>query len=126
MNYTTEELLFFNAMPQILPLYQTLKEKLLAALPETVVRVSKSQISFYCRHLFAMASLPVRKVKGWPKEYLLVSFGLSYHNESARIAFATQPYPGRWTHHVIIQQQAEIDAQLIDLIKEAYEFSMIK
>ncbi len=73
--------------------------------------------------MFAMVSLPWRRVKGRPAEYLLVSFGLGYRKESTRIDQATEPYPNRWTHHVLISSAAEIDEELMGWIKEAYDFS---
>lgn len=123
---TTDETMFFNAMPQMLPLYEALLQKLQAAHPNMERKVGKTQISLRNRHVFAMASLPWRRVKGWPKEYLLVSFGLSYRKESPRIAAATEPYPNRWTHHVLLQHAHEVDAELLAWLEEAYQFSLVK
>lgn len=123
---TTDETMLFNTMPQMLPLYEALLQKLQAAYPDMERKVSKTQISLRNRHVFAMVSLPWRRVKGWPKEYLLVSFGLSYRKESPRIAAATEPYPNRWTHHVLLQHAYEIDAELLAWLEEAYQFSLVK
>lgn len=123
---STEELLFFNKMPQLLPLYEALKGELESACPAMGINVAKTQISFRNRHVFAMASLPWRRVKGWPEAYLLVSFGLPYHKESPRIAQAVEAYPNRWTHHVVIQRAEEIDGELMGWLMEAYGFSMVK
>ncbi len=123
---TSDETLFFDPMPQMLPVYIALRDKLAAAYPDMGIKVSKTQISFRNRRLFAMASLPNRRLKGWPKEYLLVSFGLSYRNTSPRVALAVEPYPNRWTHHVVVQSAEEIDGELMALIDEAYQFSMAK
>ena len=35
------------------------------------------------------------------KVYITVTFGPSYKKESLRIDVATEPYPNRWTHHVL-------------------------
>lgn len=123
---TGDELQFFNAMPQMLPLYAVLREKLEERYPELGIKVTKTQISLRNRHVFAMASLPQRKLKGWPREYLLVSFGLSFQKQSPRIAQSVEPYPGRWTHHVPVTQAEDIDDELLGWIDEAYQFSMIK
>lgn len=123
---TAEELVYFDKMPQMLPLYEALKEKLDNTYPEMGIKVTKTQISFRNRHVFAMASLPWRKIKGWPKEYLLVSFGLSYQKESPRIVQSVEAYPNRWTHHVIVENINQIDNELMAWIQEAYQFSMIK
>ena len=71
-------------------------------------------------------SLPWRKAKGWPEEYLLVSLGLSCHKESPRVAVATDPYPNRWTHHILLTTTREVDAELLDWAEEAYQFAMVK
>lgn len=123
---TQEELLFFDKMPQMFPLYENLKGKLESKYPDMSIKVTKTQISFRNRYVFAMASLPFRKIKGWPKEYLLVSFGLSYEKKHARIAQSVEAYPNRWTHHVILEQESDIDEELMQWMDEAYQFAMKK
>ena len=121
-----DEIAFFNRMPQMLPLYAALREKLERAYLDMDVRVAKTQISFRNRHVFAMASLPWRRVKGWPEAYLLVSFGLPCRKESPRIAQAVEAYPNRWTHHVLVVAEDEIDDTLMSWLDEAFWFSAAK
>ena len=123
---TTDELLFFDRLPRFLPVYEALKETLSARYPEMTVKVTKTQISFRSRHVFAMVSLPYRRKKEWPKEYLMVSFGLPERNTSPRIAASAEACPGRWTHHVLVEKAADLDAELLGRIDEAYRFSMVK
>ena len=120
---TADELLFWDRQPQLLPLYELLRERLMSAYPEMKIKVSKSQISFYNRHMFAMASPPVRRRKTWPKEFMMVSFGLSYQIDSPRIAMSVEAYPNRWTHHVIVESPEDIDGTPPGWIHEAYLFS---
>ena len=121
-----DEIAFFNRMPQMLPLYVALREKLERAYPDMDVRVARTQISFRNRHVFAMASLPWRRVKGWPEAYLLVSFGLPCRKESPRIAQAVEAYPNRWTHHALVVTEDEIDDTLMSWLDEAFWFSAAK
>lgn len=123
---TDDERMFFDKMPQLQPLYEKLKGKLQALYPDMAIKITKTQISFRNRTVFAMASLPWRKVRGWPKEYLLVSFGLPYQKESPRIVQSVEAYPNRWTHHVILEREEEIEEELIGWLQEAYRFSLIK
>ena len=123
---TMAELLFFDPMPRMLPLYQALKAALESRYPEMTAAVAKTQISFRNRHIFAMASLPWKKRKGWPDEYLLVSFGLNRRESSPRVAQAAEPYPNRWTHHVIVQRPEELDGELLAWLDEAYRFAAAK
>ena len=60
---TGDELLFFDRMPAMLPVYEALRTQLLARCPGTSIKVSRSQISFRSKYIYAMASLPVRRRK---------------------------------------------------------------
>lgn len=115
--------LFFHAMPDALPLYEAVKKRLLAEIRDAKVKVQKSQIAFYGKRNFAFVWLPVHRMKGRPDVYIILTFGLGRRVEHPRIVQAVEPYPNRWTHHVIIQSPEEIDAQLIEWVKEAYRFS---
>ena len=123
---TGDELLFFNAHPGLLPLYEALRGKILAAQPDASVRISKTQISFRSRYIFAMVSLPVHRRKGWPEEYLLVSFALGRRLDSPRVAQAVEPYPNRWTHQVLLTEPGQLDGEWMGWVEEAWRFSMTK
>ena len=121
---TQQELLFFNAMPDALVLYEALREKILSQLPNTTIQVQKTQIAFRARYLFAFVSL--RRIKGCPKFFLLLSFGLSHRLSSPRIAICSEPYPNRWTHHMIIDSPKQLDAELMGWLSEAWQFAQTK
>ena len=121
---TTEEMMFFNSKPQSLELYEELSGKILKRFPGTEVQVHKSQITFKARYGYAFVSL--RKIKGSPPVFITLSFGLGYRLDSERIAIAVEPYPQRWTHHVIIADKSQIDEELMSWLKQAYEFALAK
>lgn len=118
-HYESDVLFFFNGRPQELALYQALFRHLEAEFPQASVKVQKSQISFYGRHLFAMVSLPRRKQESG----IVVTIGLPQRLGSPRVAVAVEPYPGRWTHHVPVSREAELDSELLGWLREAYTFS---
>lgn len=117
---------FFAACPQAEPLYKTLLERMMEALPPFELRMSRTQISFYNRYGFACVSLPRRRLKEGQRAYLTVSFGLGRRDEHPRIAQIANPYPGRYTHHLEITDASGIDAELMAWLKEAYMFSALK
>ena len=119
-------LLFFNKIPEILPLYKAIEDVICTEFENVRIKVQKTQISFYNKHLFACASLPNRKLKGWPDICLVFTLGLNRKLNNPRVACAVEPYPGRWTHHILIQSEAEVDAELIEWIREAYAFAIMK
>ena len=57
---------------------------------------------------------------------MLLTFGLSYRKDSPRIAVATEPYPGRWTHHVLLTEPSQLDEELLGWVEEAYTFALTK
>lgn len=120
-------LLFFSQRMEALPLYKKLEEQVLTEIPDVKVKVAKTQISFSNKRGFAFVSFnPCRRAKERPAAWMTVSFGLGYRKEAERIDVATEPYPGRWTHHVMVGSSAEIDDELMGWIKEAAEFSASK
>ena len=124
---SSDELFFFNEKAAALPLYEAFAQRIFAEIDNVTVKVQKTQISFSNRHNFAFVSfLPARKAKDRPKTYITVTFGLRYKKESPRIDAASEPYPNRWTHHMLISSEEEIDDELMGWIKEAAEFSASK
>jgi len=125
-NLTTDEMLFFNSYADMLPIYAELMDWLTNKYTDISVKVGKTAISLKNKYVFATVSLPWRTVKGWPKRYLLFSIGLSYHKESDRVRYATEPYPNRWTHQILVESIAEFDDDLKAWLDEAYIFAKIK
>lgn len=124
---TQDTLFFFDKHPDALPLYELFEQKLLSELGGADIKVQKTQISFSNKHNFAFVSfLPVRKAKERPQTYIVITFGLGHRVESPRIDAATEPYPNRWTHHVLISEPEEIDEELMGWVKEASAFSAAK
>ena len=52
--------------------------------------------------------------------------GLPAPLDSARVAVKTEPYPGRWTHHIVLSEIAELDEGLFSWAEESYAFSAAK
>ena len=120
-------LAFFEGHPQALALYQALEERIFCEIDGVSVKAQKTQISFFNRRMFACASFAkVRRAKERPADYLTVTFGLGRRVASDRIDGAVEPYPNRWTHHVLLSEPAEIDETLMAWIREAARLSESK
>ena len=118
---------FFDQQPDALPLYESLKARILEQMPDVRIKVQKSQISFYQKHLFACVSfLRVKKKRELPPCYIVVTVGLARRLDSPRVAAATEPYPGRWTHHIVVSAPGQIDAELMGWVREAAAFAAQK
>ena len=91
---SSDELFFFDRKPMALPMYEVLRESLLAGIPDVRIEVKKTQISFFSKHMFAAVSFtPVRKAKDRPDPFLTITFGLPRRVESTRIDAAAEPVP---------------------------------
>lgn len=123
----SDTIFFFGEHINALPLYEKLEEWILNEIPDVKVKTAKTQITFANKRGFAFASFnPCRRAKERPQNWMTISFGLGYRKESPRIDVATEPYPGRWTHHVMVGNVEEIDDELMGWIQEAAAFSAAK
>jgi hypothetical protein len=122
-----DTLLFFDKHPDVLPLYLRFEEALRSVSPHLEKRVQKTQITFSNRHVFACVSFAkVRKKAALPDSYIVITLGLPYPLESERVAVKTEPYPGRWTTHIVVGSIDEINAELLTWVKQAYDFAESK
>ncbi|MCI7713443.1 MAG: DUF5655 domain-containing protein [Clostridiales bacterium] len=125
-HYAPDVLFFFDGKPAELVLYETLFRHMEEVFPDASVKVQKSQISFYGRHLFGAVSLPVRRKKNWPEHCIVVTIGLSHPLESPRAAVSVEPYPGRWTNHALVSEASQVDEELLEWLNEAWAFAESK
>ena len=117
-------LLFFDQHPSALQIYEAFETMLYNRFPDVQKRVQKTQISFYNKHMFSCVSFArVKRKAELPDPYIVVTLGLPYPLESERVAVKTEPYPGRWTTHIVIGGADEIDEELLLWVSQAYAFS---
>ena len=122
-----DTLMFFDGHQTALPLFQAFEDMLYSAFPNVNRRVQKTQITFFNRHVFACVSFArVKRKAELPEGYLVITLGLPEPLASARVAVKTEPYPGRWTHHIVVSKPEELDAELLSWVREAYAFADAK
>ena len=119
-----DTLMFFDAHRAALPTFAALEEKIFERFPETKKRVQKTQISYYHRHVFACVSFArVKRRAELPETWFTLTLGLPYPLESNRAAVKTEAYPGRWTTHLVIGSEEELDEEVFAWLEQAYDFS---
>ena len=122
-----DALLFFGGHEAAWDLYRAFETLLLHSFPNVNRRVQKTQITFYNRHVFACVSFArVKRKSELPDGYIVVTLGLPAPLDSERVAVKTEPYPGRWTHHIVVSREEELDGELLSWIAEAYAFADAK
>ena len=126
-NLSIGEMMFFEGHPNALGLYEAFVKKLFQMYPDTTFRVQKTQITFSNRRVYACVSFArVKKKAQLPENYIVVTLGLPMPLESHRIAVKTEPYPGRWTHHLVIASEKELDGEFFSWVDLAYQFAKEK
>jgi len=122
-----DALMFFDQHMDILPLYQAFEELLFDSFPAVNKRVQKTQITFSNRHVFACVSFArVKRKAELPMRFIVITLGLPAPLDSERVAVKTEPYPGRWTHHIVVNKPEELDEELLSWVREAYDFAAVK
>jgi hypothetical protein len=112
---------FFFKQPKQKSLFLAVEQMIHSIGPATI-QVMKSQISFGTHTKFAWVWLSPPSNKR-PENSIVLTFGVGRHIESEQIVQAVEPYPGRWTHHVIIQNEADLNNDVNQWLREAYAFS---
>lgn len=119
---TAEVLTFLNAHPGRVAVFEAAEARI-AALGESQMAVTKSQISWGNPLKFAFLSLPRYPA---PDGALTLTFGLGHRLDHPRIAQAVEPYPNRWTHHVILAAPVDVDDTVAEFLRQSYDFAQAK
>jgi hypothetical protein len=83
----------------------------------------KTQVSFKHGRTFAWIWLPQMWIEKQPRSSITLTFGLDHQVRDRRIKQSVEPYPGRYTHHVVITSAAEFDAQVKSWLSEAHRLA---
>ena len=81
----------------------------------------KTQVAFARARRFAWLWLPQLWITKQPPDSITVTFGLDHRVRDTRIKQSVEPYPGRFTHHIVITKASDFDARVKGWIREAYD-----
>ena len=117
--WTVDDL--FRGRPDELALFRAV-ERAVATIGPAALDVAKTQAAFRTRRAFAWVWPPAVASSRRPKTYVVLSFGLDRRIGDGRVVSAVEPRPGRWTHHVVIEREEDLDAAILSWLAEAYAF----
>lgn len=112
---------FFAGHEESRPLFDEVRNAVETLGPATM-KVSKSQVSFGRKTLFAFAWIPDMYL-GRTGVPLVLTVGLRRRDDSPRWKRVVQPAPGRFTHHLELHRIPEVDDEVRARLKEAWEGS---
>ncbi len=114
---TPDEFFAGNALPA--RLFQAVRAAL-ETIGDTTIRITKSQIAFRRRRNFAWVWMPGQYLKR-PAAPLVLTLALPWRDGSPRWKEIVEPVPGRFTHHLELHAVADIDDEVIEWLRKAWE-----
>ena len=86
METTQDLLLFFAGHMEAWPLYEAFRQGLDNRFPQVNMRVQKTQVTFFNRHVFACVSFQrVKRKRELPEGYLVITLGMPFALASSRV-----------------------------------------
>ena len=110
---------FFSGFDESRRVFDTLRAAIEAIGP-TEMRVTKSQVAFRRDKAFAWAWVPDRYLRGRHAP-LVLTLGFTRRDESHRWKQIVEPVPGRFTHHLELHTESDIDGEVRRWLREAWE-----
>ena len=110
---------FFKGRPDSYGLFLRTKS-LMNTLGPVKVSVSKTHISFGAKRKFAWVWLPQQWIEDRPQKSITLTFDNCRRIVSKKLESSVEPYPGRWTHHVLIASSDDLDDEIRLWLGEAY------
>ena len=110
---------FFRGEPDALAIHRAV-EAALASIGRTEVRVSKSQVGFYHRRPFAATWKPSQYLAG-DRPPLVLSVYLPARDSSSRWKAVVEPSKGRFTHHLELWSERDVDEFVRSKMLEAWQ-----
>ena len=109
---------FFAGQPESRRIFDALSA-VVSTIGQAEIRVSKSQVAFARRRIFARAWMP-STVLGSGHAPLVLTLGFRRHDASPRWKQIVEPRPGRFTHHLELRTIDDIDDQVLGWMREAW------
>jgi hypothetical protein len=110
---------FFSGFEESRQIFDTLRAAV-DALGPTEVRVTKSQVAFRRSKAFAWAWVPDRYLRGRHAP-LVLTMSFVKRDNSGRWKQIVEPTPGRFTHHLELHTESEIDDEVRCWLQKAWE-----
>lgn len=114
---------FFQGHLKEEALFNTLIDWIKQQYPNTKLRICKTQINLLDPHSYCILSLPYRRRAAFSHPYLIVTLGYPTRPESERFDQCVQISKNRWTCHLILDNESQLNQELLQLIKEARIFA---
>jgi hypothetical protein len=112
---------FFRGREESLRLFNTLRQRIESKCTPKI-QVTKTQISFGEVYKYLWVWLPQTWIRKRKEDSITLTIATGKKIRSKRIEESVQPKKGFWTHHVLIENSSDIDAEVERLIQASIDF----
>lgn len=112
----------FAGNPERLRLFRAIRRRIQDLGPVNVT-ATKTQVAFGARRRFAWVWVPQMWTTNRPEDSVTLTWALDRKVVDPRIAEAVEARPGRWTHHLVIVAEADLDEAVLGWLREARELA---
>ena len=109
---------FFSGQPVSRQIFEAVRQAV-ATIGLAEVVISKSQVAFRRRRIFARLWIPAQYLHR-PAASLVLTLGFPSRDPSPRWKQIVEPAPGRFTHHLELTSPAEVDAEVCRWLQAAW------
>ncbi len=113
---------FFTRKPEAVETVRMFLHGVLERWPETEIVTQKSQVGVRCPRPFCALWVPGKRIRGKASPGAALSLFLPRPLETERLIMAVEPYPGRFTNHLLLSSPEEVDEELFLWTAEAKRF----
>lgn len=112
---------FFNGRPASRRIFNALSDAL-AEVGPAEIRVTRSQVAFRRKRAFAWAWIPGRYLRG-DHAPLVLTLAMRRKDQSPRWKQVVEPTKGRYTHHLELRSEEDVDDEVRTWIREAWSLA---
>ena len=113
---------FLAQKPEALPAARAFLLGALERWPEAEIVTQKTQVGLRDPRPFCALTLPGKRVRGRPTPGAMLSLFLPRPLATDRLLMAVEPYPGRFTNHLVLSFPEDVDEDLWAWTAEARRF----
>ncbi|MBN1933556.1 MAG: hypothetical protein JW934_02765 [Anaerolineae bacterium] len=110
---------FFDGQEKSRELFETVRS-VIDTIGDAALCVTKSQIAFRRRKTFALIWMPGEYLRG-DSAPLVLTLSFRSPDPSPRWKEIVEPSPGRFTHHLELHSIEDIDDQVCDWLRNAWQ-----
>lgn len=115
--------MLFAGHPRRLALYRAFRDRVLALGDDIEIAPKKTQVTFRTKRAFAWAWLPQLWNRSRPDASVTISFEADHPVHDTRIVDTVRTGDARWTHHLVVEDEGDLDDEVGAWFADAYAWS---